>query len=86
MTQKVAQAAIEARGASKQGRANAVNGDSWVADLEAGVFVVCDGVSGQNSPSIASETTVRTLAEIARRDAGPQSSACLLYTSPSPRD
>ncbi len=74
MTQKAAQAAIEARGASKQGRANAVNGDSWVADLEAGVFVVCDGVSGQNSPSIASETTVRTLAEIARRDAGPQAS------------
>ena len=80
MTQKAALIAIDARGASTQGRGNAVNGDSWIADLDAGVFAVCDGVSGQTNPALASETTVRTLSEVAKRDVGSKSSPSDLAT------
>lgn len=65
---------IEAQAFSTQGIRNAQNGDAFVADLDAGVFGVCDGVSGQNSPSLASTTAVKVMAETARRDAGANAS------------
>src|ERR1700726_3265970 len=60
---KIQVASISDRGLSEK---RPLNEDSFLADPERGIFVVCDGVGGADAGEVASQTAVEVLNEAFR--------------------
>ena len=52
---------LTAHGVSHCGRVRSTNEDAWVSALDLGLFVVADGMGGQNAGEVASSMAVDTI-------------------------
>jgi len=57
---------LNAAGLSDTGRVRSQNEDAWFADVERGLFIVADGLGGQESGGVASTIVVESVAEAVR--------------------
>lgn len=52
---------LTAHGATHPGRVRKINEDSWLCDVDLGVFVVADGMGGHNAGEVASKLAVEAV-------------------------
>src|SRR4051812_46922856 len=52
---------LTAHGVSHRGRVRSTNEDAWLSALDLGLFVVADGMGGQNAGEVASSMAVDTI-------------------------
>ncbi len=64
-------------GLTHGGNVRKLNEDSFLDDVEAGIWVVADGVGGHQAGDYASSLITRSLGEIGRQESGPRALATL---------
>jgi serine/threonine protein phosphatase PrpC len=61
---------LTAHGVSHRGRVRSTNEDAWLSALDLGLFVVADGMGGQNAGEVASAMAVDTIRGFVERTSG----------------